>query len=65
MSDNEEVLLMKRGPKAKGSEQGKWENCGGGVEKGEQAHVAAFREVREELGVEVSIDRELLRLRHE
>lgn len=36
-----------------------WEIPGGKLEQGEQAAMAAVRELREELGVDVSIDRQL------
>lgn len=60
IQDNEgKVLLAQRGPAAK-SQQGRWENMGGGVGEGEDPKAAAVREAREELGVEVSVEEELL-----
>lgn len=41
---------MQRGKSAR-SQIGKWENCGGEVDEGEQPQETIIREVREELGV--------------
>lgn len=48
------VFLVKRGVDAR-SEFGKWENCGGGVEKNETNEEAIKREVKEELGCDLVI----------
>lgn len=53
-----EILLMKRGNKNKPGFN-KWKNCGGKVEPGEDIVDAVRREVNEELGCEVSINRAL------
>lgn len=52
------VLLTQRGPKAR-HEQYKWEGPGGAVEPGESDEDAIRREVREELGVTVSLDKRI------
>ncbi len=57
-NDNDEVLLMQRS-ESEESESLKWENCGGKIEIDENPESALRREVKEELGVELS-DFELL-----
>jgi 8-oxo-dGTP diphosphatase len=44
------ILLMKRGPKAR-DEQGRWDICGGAIEFGESFEDAVHRELMEELCV--------------
>jgi ADP-ribose pyrophosphatase YjhB (NUDIX family) len=53
------ILLLKRSGKldASRSTVGMWSNPGGEVELGETVEAAAVREAREELGVEVEIER--------
>lgn len=53
-----EILLMQRGNKDKPG-YNQWENCGGKVEQDEDVVDAVRREVKEELGSEVSINRAL------
>jgi len=52
-----EILLMKRGPKAK-NETGTWIIPGGAVEFGETMAEAAVREIKEELGVDIKVLRQ-------
>lgn len=53
--DDGRVLLTQRGPKAR-HQQYKWEAPGGAAEAGESYEEAAHREIREELGVNVSLE---------
>jgi 8-oxo-dGTP diphosphatase len=50
----ERVLLAQRGPAAR-HEQFKWEGPGGAVDEGESYEDACRREIREELGVDVTL----------
>ncbi|MBI5442276.1 MAG: (deoxy)nucleoside triphosphate pyrophosphohydrolase [Deltaproteobacteria bacterium] len=56
------ILLARRYPK--GPHGGLWEFPGGKVEPGETPGEALAREIREELGVEISVGRELTRVDH-
>lgn len=53
-NDQYQLLLTKRGPKAK-NEVGKWEIPGGGVEFGESLKEAVVREIKEELGITIQV----------
>ena len=48
------VLLARRGEKAR-NQRGQWENPGGAVSMGEDFRDALIREIREELGITVSV----------
>jgi len=54
------ILLMRRGERAR-TERGSWALPGGKVDSGETPEDAAVREAREEIGVDVAIERELAR----
>jgi len=54
INDKNQVLLIKRGPRAK-SERGVWSRPGGGIEQGENPEEAVKREIKEELGIEIDI----------
>jgi 8-oxo-dGTP diphosphatase len=54
LNNNKEILLQLRGPKAK-NERGLWKLPGGAIEYGEKAEEALKRELKEELGIEVKI----------
>lgn len=56
------VLLAQRLPGS--NHAGRWEFPGGKVEPGENPQEALARELREELGIEARIGRELFRARH-
>lgn len=56
INEQGQLLLLKRGPLAK-NERGKWEIPGGGVEFGETLQSALEREMREEIGVEITVHR--------
>ncbi|MDE6149390.1 MAG: NUDIX domain-containing protein [Ruminococcus sp.] len=57
-NSNNEMLIQKRQPFKKGW-SGKWDvSVGGGVQAGESSVVAAQREVKEEIGVDVDLSNE-------
>jgi 8-oxo-dGTP diphosphatase len=56
VNDKKEILLLKRGKLAK-NERGKWEIPGGAVNYGETLEDALVREVQEETGLTVVVDR--------
>ncbi len=55
---NGDVFLAQRGPKAK-NERGHWEFPGGSVDYGETLAVSVKREMREEYGIEITLERQL------
>lgn len=57
-NDAGELLLIKRGPLAK-NEKDCWALPGGGVEYGETLRDALCREIREELGMEITVGKEI------
>lgn len=52
--DGTKILLTQRGPEAR-HEQYKWEGPGGALEPGETYEQAAYREIREELGIGIEL----------
>ncbi len=54
-----ELLMLKRGPASK-NERGRWEVPGGGVDFGETQAQAVVREMKEELGVDIVVEHQLL-----
>jgi len=54
LNEKNEVLLQLRGPKAK-NERGLWKLPGGAIEYGEKAKESLKKELKEELGIEVRI----------
>ena len=56
IDDKQRVFLARRGPLAK-NERGTWEFPGGAVEFGETLTEALRREMREEFGVEIEVER--------
>ncbi|MGH8566637.1 MAG: Nudix family hydrolase [Gammaproteobacteria bacterium] len=61
-NDRDEVLIAQR-PKRR-HQGGLWEFPGGKVEPGEDGRAGLRRELREELGIEITIARPLIRVRH-
>ncbi len=53
---DDKILLCKRSLQA-ANQQGKWENAGGKVEENETPEEAIVREIKEELGVDFTIDK--------
>ena len=62
-NDRGELLLTKRGKAAK-NERGCWEIPGGSVDFGETLAQAIVREVKEEMGVDVVVEHQLLAIDH-
>lgn len=60
---NGKMLLSQRGPKAN-NERGKWEFPGGGVEFGDTMEATIKREMKEELGIEITTYEQLPVLDH-
>jgi len=58
LNEKNEVLLQLRGPKAK-NERGLWKLPGGAIEYGEKAEEALKRELKEELGIEIKIIKQI------
>jgi len=59
---NKRVLITQR--KTEGLLGGLWEFPGGKVRKGESAEAACIREIKEEVNLQISIDRYVTRVRH-
>lgn len=62
-NDKGEVLMLKRGQGAK-NERGCWEVPGGGVDLGESLAQAIVREMKEEIGVDIIVEYQLLAFDH-
>lgn len=62
-NDKGEALMHRRGPKAK-NELGCWQIPDGAVDFGETRAQAIVREVKEEIGVDVIVEHELLTTDH-
>ncbi len=61
--DSEGRVLIAQRPQGR-HQAGRWEFPGGKVAPGEAESAALVRELREELGIEVSVSRPFMRLRH-
>ena len=59
---NERVLITRR--KAEGLLGGLWEFPGGKIKDGESAQAACLREIKEEVNLDVQIDRHLVQVKH-
>lgn len=59
---NGQILIQRRPPK--GLLGGLWEFPGGKIEAGETPERALIREIQEEVGIDVSVESELTRLKH-
>ncbi len=62
-NEQRELLLCKRGREAK-NERGCWECPGGGIEFGETMAAAVKREIKEELGVDITLAQQLRAVDH-
>lgn len=62
-NDRGELLLTKRGQACK-NERGCWEVPGGSIEFGETMAATVVREIKEEIGVDVIVDHQLLAIDH-
>lgn len=63
VNKNGQLFLVKRGHKAK-NEKYTWEFPGGAVDFGETRKDAIVREMKEEFGVEIAVDNELMTFDH-
>ena len=61
--DEGRLLMLKRGAAAK-NERGCWEIPGGGVDFGETLAQAIVREIKEEIGVDIAVEHQLLAIDH-
>ncbi|KKR69959.1 MAG: CTP pyrophosphohydrolase [Candidatus Woesebacteria bacterium GW2011_GWA2_40_7b] len=52
------ILLHQRSMNSRG-QPGKWENAGGEIDKGETPELAIVREIKEELGVDFTIEKRI------
>jgi A/G-specific adenine glycosylase len=59
---NDRVLITRR--KAEGLLGGLWEFPGGKIKEGESAQAACIREIKEEVNLDVQIDRHLVQVKH-
>lgn len=62
-NDQSELLLLKRGEQAK-NERGHWQIPGGAIDYGETMIEAVIRETKEEVGVDVVVERQLVAIDH-
>lgn len=56
--EGDRILLHRRSLESRG-QPGKWENAGGEIDEGETPEVAIVREIKEELGVDFTIEKRI------
>jgi len=58
IQQEDKILLHRRSLESRG-QAGKWENAGGEIDEGETPEMAIVREIKEELGVDFTIEKRI------